>query len=141
MIFGWSYGGYAALQANVAEPNLYRAAVAVAPVTDLSLLRNESLHSSNLVLIAAMIGNGPHVMAGSPARNAAKIVAPVLMFHADKDLNVDIEQSRSMASALRGAGKKVELVEYKGLDHQIDDSVVREDLLKRSAAFLQAAIN
>ena len=29
---GWSYGGYAALQANVLDPKLYKAVVAVAPV-------------------------------------------------------------------------------------------------------------
>nr|WP_295662994.1 prolyl oligopeptidase family serine peptidase [Polymorphobacter sp.] len=140
-IFGWSYGGYAALQANVLDPGLYRAAVAVAPVTDLAMLRDEYLHFTNVKLIDAMVGQGPHVLAGSPARNAAKIVAPVLIFHADHDLNVDIEQSRAMVAALRSAGRKVDFVEYKGFDHQIDDTVAREDLLAKSAAFLKAGLN
>lgn len=140
-IVGWSYGGYAALQANVAEPGLYRAIVAVAPVTDLTLMRTEARFSYNQKQINTMIGDGPHVATGSPARNAAKIMAPVLIFHADRDLNVDIEQSRFMVGALKSAGKKVEFVEYKGLDHQIDDSVDRADMLTRSAAFLKAAMN
>jgi len=140
-IFGWSYGGYAALQANVVDPGLYRATVAVAPVTDLALLRDEYLRFTNFKLIDAQIGNGPHVVAGSPARNAAKMMAPVLIFHADHDLNVDIEQSRAMVSALKAAGKKVDFVEYKNLDHQIDDSVSRADMLSRSAAFLKAGLN
>lgn len=140
-IFGWSYGGYAALQANVLDPGLYRATVAVAPVTDLAMLRDEYLHFTNVKLVDAMIGEGPHVMAGSPARNAAKIMAPVLIFHADHDLNVDIEQSRAMVGALKSAGKKVEFVEYKGFDHQIDDTVAREDMLTRSAVFLKAGLN
>lgn len=140
-IVGWSYGGYAALQANVAEPALYHAVVAIAPVTDLTLLRTEARFSYNQKQINTMIGDGPHVVAGSPVRNAARIVAPVLMFHADRDLNVDIEQSRMMVGALRGAGKKVEFVEYKGLDHQIDDSAAREDMLSKSAAFLKASMN
>src|SRR5207237_1306480 len=126
---GWSYGGYAALQANVAEPGLYRAAVAVAPVTDLTMLRRQAFNQSNYRLIDTMIGEGPHVIAGSPARNAAAIAVPVLIFHGDKDLNVDITQSRAMASALTKAGKPVQLVEYKGLDHQIDDTVARTDML------------
>ncbi len=137
---GWSYGGYAVLQANVIYPGLYRATVAIAPVTDLLLLRQERLDYADYKLVDAMVGNGPHVIAGSPAKNAAKIMTPVLIFHADKDLNVDIEQSRVMAGALRGAGKKVELVEYKGLDHQIDDSGSRQDMLTKSAAFLAAAM-
>ena len=140
-IFGWSYGGYAALQANVVDPGLYRAVVAVAPVTDLPLMRTEARNSYFFKQIDTMIGNGPHVLAGSPAHNAARVAAPVLMFHADRDLNVDIEQSRTMVAALKAAGKKVELIEYKGLDHQIDDSDARADLLTRSAAFLKAATN
>src|SRR5206468_8309206 len=38
-IVGWSYGGYAALQSAVSEPSLYKAVVAVAPVTDLGKLK------------------------------------------------------------------------------------------------------
>jgi len=140
-IFGWSYGGYAALQANVVDPTLYRAVVAVAPVTDLGLLKAEAQHSGAQKIIDAEVGDGPHVLAGSPARHAAAFVAPVLMFHADKDLNVDIAQSRAMAGALRGAGKKVELVEFRNLDHSLDDSVVRAQMLTKSAAFLKDALN
>ncbi len=139
-IFGWSYGGYAALQANVVDPKLYKATIAIAPVTDLMLLRREALDFSNYKQIDAMIGNGPHVAAGSPARNAKTIQTPVLIFHGDKDQNVDIEQSRVMASALRSAGKTVELVEYKGLNHQLDDSDARRDLLTRSATLLEKAM-
>ena len=140
VIFGWSYGGYAALQASVVDPGLYRAVVAVAPVTDLEMLRSEYLHFTNFKLVDAQIGQGDHVRSGSPALNAAKIIAPVLIFHADHDLNVDIEQSRTMVSALKSAGKKVEFVEYKGFDHQIDDSAARADMLAKSAAFLKRAV-
>ena len=139
-IFGWSYGGYAALQANVIEPNLYRATVAVAPVTDLEMLKTQARFNGAQRLILAEIGDGPHVLTGSPAKNAGKINTPVLIFHGDHDLNVDIQQSRVMAGALKGAGKKVELVEFRNLDHQLDDSDVRAQMLGKSAAFLKAAI-
>ena len=139
-IFGWSYGGYAALQANVIEPSLYRATVAVAPVTDLEMLKTQARFNGAQRLILAEIGDGPHVLTGSPAKNAGKINTPVLIFHGDHDLNVDIQQSRVMAGALKGAGKKVELVEFRNLDHQLDDSDVRAQMLGKSAAFLKAAI-
>lgn len=139
-IFGWSYGGYAAIQASIVEPGLYKAIVAVAPVTDLALLKIEGQKYMGSNVIDNEVGAGPHVIAGSPAQNAARIVPPVLIFHGDKDLNVDIEQSRYMDSALTRAGKTHQLIVYPGLDHQLDDSAARTDMLTRSAQFLAAAI-
>jgi dienelactone hydrolase len=139
-IFGWSYGGYAALQANVLEPDLYKATVAVAPVTDLQQLKTESRFWSGYLLEREFIGTGPHIIEGSPARNAAAIKTPVLMFHGTLDLNVDIAQSRRMESALKNAGKPVELVVYDDLQHSLIDSFARADLLLRSGKFLSAHV-
>ena len=139
-ILGWSYGGYAALQSAVLDPNLFKAIVAVAPVTDLETLRNESLNFSNHILVDAYIGHGPQVREGSPAQNVDRITAPVLMFHGDRDRNVGIGESRMMASRLKSAGKRVELVEFHNLDHQIQDSVVRAEMLDKMDAFLRASM-
>ena len=140
-IFGWSYGGYAALQANVVDPTLYRAAIAVAPVTDFTLRRMAAQRYVDAQARLGQIGDGPHIMAGSPARHAAAFVAPVLIFQGDKDLNVEPEQARFMVSQLKSAGKRVDYVEFKDLDHQLDDSVARRDMLAKSAAFLKDAMN
>ncbi|MFW2851518.1 alpha/beta hydrolase family protein [Sphingomonas sp. TX0543] len=139
-IVGWSYGGYAALQSAVLDGDLFKAIVAIAPVTDLDSLREESRRFVNFVLVDRFIGNGPHIREGSPARNAAAIKAPVLMFHGDRDANVGIAESRLMATRLRDAGKKVELVEFKGLDHQLDDSSARAEMLDKADKFLRASL-
>lgn len=139
-IFGWSYGGYAALLGAEVDPSLYKAVVAVAPVTDLGVLKERARRFTNYQIVANFIGEGPHVTAGSPARGAEKIAAPVMLFHGDKDLNVDIVQSRMMQSALKSAGKQSELITYPGLDHQLDDSQARADMLSKSAAFVAAAL-
>lgn len=139
-IVGWSYGGYAALQSQVLDPDLFKAVVAIAPVTDLETLRQESSRFTNFVLVDAFIGTGPHVREGSPARNAARFKAPVLMFHGALDQNVGIGESRMMLAALTAAGKPAELVEYKDLDHQIDDSVSRTEMLEKADAFLRKAM-
>ncbi len=139
-IVGWSYGGYAALQVSVLDPSLFKAIVAVAPVTDLDTLRNESRDFANFPQVDAFIGHGAWVTEGSPARNAAKIKAPVLLFHGDRDQNVGIGESRLMADKIKSAGGAVELVAFDGLDHQLDDSAVRAQLLAKADAFLRTSM-
>lgn len=139
-IFGWSYGGYAALQSNVLDPNLFKAVVAVAPVADLALLKNERMQWTSWMIEGDYIGSGPHIKEGSPAQNAQAFVAPVLMFHGTMDLNVDIDQSRRMDKELRSAGKSSELIVYPDLDHGLRDETARADMLRRSEAFLRARL-
>jgi dipeptidyl aminopeptidase/acylaminoacyl peptidase len=139
-IFGWSYGGYAALQANVVDPNLFKAAVAVAPVTDLSTMIQDSIYWSNHRIVRNFIGTGPHLREGSPAQNAGKIVAPVLLFHGDRDMNVGVRQSRIMADRLKDAGRVPELVVYPNLDHYLEDGAARTDMLRRTDSFLRRAL-
>jgi dipeptidyl aminopeptidase/acylaminoacyl peptidase len=136
-VFGWSYGGYAALQANVLDPNLFKAVIAVAPVTDLKLLRTQRMVHTSAFIEADYIGDGPHLKKGSPARNARAFKAPVLMFHGDSDFNVDLSLSRRMDKALRSEGKSSELVVYPDLEHSLRDGAARADMLRRSDAFLR----
>lgn len=139
-IVGWSYGGYAALQSSVLDPDLFKAVVAIAPVTDLDALREESRAFTSFKVVDAFIGHGPHVKEGSPAQNAEKIKAPVLMFHGDQDVNVGVGESRLMAARLKSVGGKGELVVYPGLDHQLDDSLVRAQMLDKADGFLRASL-
>jgi dipeptidyl aminopeptidase/acylaminoacyl peptidase len=139
-VVGWSYGGYAALQSGVLDPQLFKAIVAIAPVSDLGLLKAEAKDYTSSRNVAEYIGSGPHIEQGSPARNAARIAAPVLMFHGDMDLNVGLGQSRRMDRALKDAGKRSELVVYEGLEHGIVDSNARAQMLDKIAVFLKASM-
>lgn len=138
-IVGWSYGGYAALQSNVVEPDLYKAVVAIAPVTDLDKLRADRRNWSDYAIVAMRVGEGPHLQAGSPARNASSIKAPVLMFHGDIDRNVDVGHATLMDAKLKSAGKSSELRIYKDRDHYLEDGDIRADMLRTSAAFMEKA--
>lgn len=139
-IVGWSYGGYAALQAGVTAPDLFKAIVAIAPVTDLAQLKIDSRDQPDYRYIEKLVGSGPHIAAGSPAQNAAAIKAPVLMFHGELDQNVSIYQSRIMEGKLKGLRKPAELVEFSGLTHSLNDSSAREQMLAKSDAFLRSAM-
>lgn len=139
-IVGWSYGGYAALQSAVTEPSLYKAVVAIAPVTDLELLKREAQVYTSGDIVEKFVGSGSYVIDGSPLRHASAISAPVLLVHADMDLNVAIEESDKMDEALKSAGKDVEYIRINGLDHQIDDSVQRTNLLLHIGTLLERTI-
>lgn len=139
-IVGWSYGGYAALQSQVVEPGLFKAVVAIAPVTDLDVLREEARNSSDFRVVEDFIGKGPHVDSGSPARHADAFLAPVLLFHGDTDRNVGVGESRLMRDRLKAAGKPVDYVEFKGLDHQLDNGPARIRLLSESDRFLRRTL-
>jgi dipeptidyl aminopeptidase/acylaminoacyl peptidase len=141
-IVGWSYGGYAALQSSVLDPNLFKAIVAVAPVTDFGLVRRDAEQAGGETpeALDAIFGDSTIAQEGSPARHATGFLAPVLMFHGDIDQAVPITQSRLMQDRLKDAKKQVELIEYKGLDHSLDDSVARTDLLDRADKFLRASM-
>ncbi|QJU56401.1 S9 family peptidase [Sphingomonas sp. AP4-R1] len=137
-IVGWSYGGYAALQSAAVDPALFKAVVAIAPIADLGQFKAEHAAYTNGAVVARYVGDGAHIADGSPARHADRFQAPVLMFHGDQDINVDVAQSRTMDRALRAAGKRSELVIETGLDHQIEDGDVRAGLLMKTDTFLRA---
>lgn len=137
-ILGWSYGGYAALQSAVSEPGLFKRVVAIAPVTDLDRLKSDAAIYTSAREVERFVGSGAHIEQGSPARHAAKIKVPVLMFHGDMDRNVAVGHGQLMHDRLKAAGGRSELVVFEGLDHYLDDSDARTQMLRKSAEFLTA---
>lgn len=138
-IVGWSYGGYAALQAAVVEPQTFKAVVAIAPVTDLAALKEQYRHYTDFEVASKFIGAGSHIREGSPIEHAGEIKVPVLLFHGAMDVNVHVLQSESMAKRLKAAGDACELITWDDLDHQLDDSSARALMLRKSDAFLRHA--
>jgi dipeptidyl aminopeptidase/acylaminoacyl peptidase len=139
-IVGWSYGGYAALQSQVLDPALFKAVAAIAPVTDLGFLAEDARAYTNFRIVRDYIGEGPHIAAGSPRRHADRFAAPVALFHGTRDLNVDVRHSQAMERALKDAGKSVLYREYPDLQHGLDDSKVRAEMLADIGRFLAGAL-
>ncbi|HUD95202.1 S9 family peptidase [Sphingobium sp.] len=138
-ILGWSYGGYAALQAQAIDPKLFKAVVAIAPVTDIGDMLRRGRWNADYVISSQYLGQGAKAQEASPSSHAAEFMAPVLMFHGTDDNNVDISQAKIMQGKLEGAGKRSRLVVYDGLTHNLNDSDVRANMLQQSADFLLAA--
>lgn len=138
-IVGWSYGGYAALQSQVLDPSLFKAVVAIAPVTDLETLREDNRYYTTYAMFDRFIGSGPHVAAGSPARHADRFAAPVMLFHGKLDQNVAVRHSRLMSDRLKSVGKQVTYTEFDGLRHSLNDSGARTKMLADIDGFLAVA--
>ncbi len=139
-ILGWSYGGYAALQSGATDPDRYKAIIAIAPVTDLSALRRDAEGFTNEDLTRSFIGTGSNLQAGSPLHQVAAIKVPVLLVHGDLDGNVRVAHSQRMEAALKKAGKPVEFLRYADLEHQLDDSTARTEMLIRIGNLLDRTI-
>jgi dipeptidyl aminopeptidase/acylaminoacyl peptidase len=113
-IMGASYGGYAAMQGLVKTPEQYRCGVNVVGVTDLLLFQSitwadysdsEMAKARTQALVGDAEADRAMLMAHSPARNAEKIIAPVLMFYGGEDRRVPIEHGERMLDALKKAGR------------------------------------
>ena len=139
-IFGWSYGGYAALRSAELNPELYKAIIAVAPVTDFAMIKQEYQFTSGQKIIDDMVGGGIEMQRGSPLRNISSIAAPVLLVHGTTDVNVPVRHSDKMNDALKSNGKQVEYLRYPGLDHQLPDATARTEMLTKAAQLLERTI-
>lgn len=118
------------------DPSHYKAVVAIAPVTDLDYLVEDKRNYTCSRLVQQFVGEGPHVVAGSPRRHADCFAAPVALFHGTRDLNVAVRHAQAMERALKSAGKPVIYREYEDLQHDLDDSAARTDMLATIGQFL-----
>jgi dipeptidyl aminopeptidase/acylaminoacyl peptidase len=146
-IFGWSYGGYAAMAGPAIDPGVYRCAVAGAGVSDLGKMlaweRDRSSKDSIVVRFwkRFMFGSRPQsesLDSVSPARQASRVQVPMLLIHGKQDYTVPVEQSQDYADALKRAGRDVTLVILPNDDHYIDArSASRQRVFDLAIDFLE----
>ena len=139
-IVGWSYGGYAALTAAVKEPTLYRCAVSIAGVSDMSqLARDDRQFYGGLEAARESTGaDKAQLAAQSPVLHADQIKIPILLVHGDSDSTVRLSQSEAMAKALKQHGVPNELVVIKDGEHSLLRPQMRLTLYRKLEAFLAA---
>ena len=142
-IVGASYGGYAALAGATLTPDLYRCAVSVAGVADLTQMiewvaGNGGPQSPAVKYWRQHIGDpgSAAVDAISPARHVEKVHAAVMLMHGKDDTIVPFEQSEIMAKVLQKQGKAYELVRLDGEDHWLSRSETRTRMLQELERFL-----
>jgi dipeptidyl aminopeptidase/acylaminoacyl peptidase len=137
-IVGASYGGYAALEGVVKEPDLYRCAAAWAPATDLAkMVSKDKRDHLNTEAGIDTIGTDHDALKDvSPALHADRIRVPVLLVHGKSDFTVQVWQSEEMEEALKDAHKNVEAIYLDDSDHYMDTFDARLAWLKALEKFL-----
>lgn len=116
-MFGWSYGGYAALVAASREPNLYQCVIAGAAVSDPAKVYRLTSGPGTPKAIddwaqrRGMIGI-------NPINEVSKVNVPVLMVHGDVDSRVLYYNFKDYKDAMEKAGKtNAQYLTLKGADH------------------------
>ncbi len=142
-LFGFSMGGWAALNAAAREPGL-RAIVAVAPAGGAEMIGPHTLEfitslsrPLNAIAPRALAADfRKAVAAGDPARAARRIKAPLLLVHGDADETIPLAVSRRIA---KSAGGRVRLVIERGASHDFLDRRAR--LTRLCADFLARSLS
>lgn len=114
-MFGWSYGGYAALVAASRTPQSYQCVIAGAAVSDPEMQINYyryRLRGSSKIEQLTMWDDSV-----SPMNEISKINVPILMIHGSVDQRVPLEHAEKYVKALEDAGKDYQYVELEGADH------------------------
>lgn len=141
-IVGASYGGYAALAGVTLQNGLYRCAVSVAGVSDLSLMVSTDIAESGTDPLLKRnlqysVGSGKDLKEVSPRRFAPDANAPILLIHGKDDVIVPYKQSEIMASALKNAGKPFDFVTLAEEDHWLSKEKTRIQMLEATIAFIE----
>jgi dipeptidyl-peptidase-4 len=132
-VYGWSFGGYMAALAVLRRPDVFKAAVAGAPVTD---WLDYDTHYTERYL--GLPDKSPKAYKdASLLTYAADLKRPLLLVHGTADDNVYFRHTLKLADALFRAGKDFDLLPLSGLTHMVPDPVVQERLYARIAQHFQ----
>lgn len=132
-ITGWSFGGYMSALAVLKRPDVFKAAVAGAPVTD--------WHDYDTHYTERYLGlpqeNPQGYEASSLLTYAPKLERPLLLIHGTADDNVYFMHTLKLSDALFKAGREHEVLPLGNFTHMVPDPVVTERLQQRVIDFFK----
>lgn len=139
-IVGSSFGGYAAMQAAIVDPDLYRCVVGTVGVYDLPLMFEkgdipERLYGDSY-LTDVLGKDEAQLRAFSPVYNAGKLKAAIMIAHNKKDRRVPIEHAERLRDALEKEGKSYEWFIKDTEAHGFSDADNRADYYQAVSQYL-----
>ena len=118
MMFGWSYGGYAALVAAARDPQIYQCVIAGASVPDPNEQVNYSRNRMNAFVTRTSIEQiKMWDNSVSPIDEVENVNIPMLLIHGDVDQRTPPRAVRRYIKQLEKHDKEFDQVWLKGADH------------------------
>ena len=130
-IYGWSYGGFMALNCILKGNDVFRAAIAVAPVTSWRLY--DTIYTE--IYNGLPQDNPSGYDDNSPIHFADRLKGKLLIAHGTGDDNVHIQNTYEMITKLVEYDKPFELYVYPDRNHGMGPS--RHHLMERCIEFVQ----
>lgn len=131
-IYGWSYGGYMTLYSLLNAPDVFRAGIAGAPVTN---WRNyDTIYTERYLGLPSENVSGYE--ASSVVELAGKLNSKLLIVHNIEDDNVLFQNTLQMAEALERAGKLFDMQIYPQKSHGVGGAF-RQQLLEKMTDFFE----
>ena len=114
-MYGWSYGGYAALVAASRTPQLYQCVIAGAAVADPMMQINYYRFSFQGAMRDRLVRIRETAI--QPVDEVEKVNVPMLIVHGDVDQRVPVDHANKYLKQLDKHGKEYKYVELEGADH------------------------
>jgi dipeptidyl-peptidase-4 len=132
-IWGWSYGGYNVLMSMSRGNGVFKAGVAIAPVTDWRFY--DSVYTERFMRTPQQ--NAAGYDSGSPILLADKLQGRLLLIHGSADDNVHFQNTMDYAAALVKANKQFDMFVFTDKDHSIRGAANRTYLYEKVIKFLK----
>ncbi len=135
-IFGWSYGGYMSSLCILKGNDVFKAAIAVAPVTNWKWY--DTIYTERYMRTAAENPEGYEQ--NSPVNFADRLKGRYLIIHGMGDDNVHFQHTAEMVNALIAANKQFDTYFYPNRNHGIYGGPTRLHLYTKMTNFLFDAL-
>lgn len=132
-IFGWSYGGFMASNCILKGNDVFKMAIAVAPVTNWRFY--DSIYTERYMQTPQENASGYDE--NSPINHVEKLKGKFLLIHGSGDDNVHVQNSMQMMEALIQANKQFDSQIYPDKNHGIYGGNTRIQLYNKMTDFIR----
>ena len=132
-IFGWSFGGFMASNCIFQGADVFKTAIAVAPVTSWRFY--DSIYTERFMQTPQENASGYDM--NSPINHVSKLKGNYLLIHGTADDNVHVQNTMKMIEALVQANKQFDWAIYPDKNHGIYGGKTRLQLYTKMTNFIK----